>query len=303
MISRTDRIYYIDPIQDPTDSNTARILVLDEKREGHGLVNTVVKIKTRATIEGGRVWFSTEQGYHVRGAILNPIRLQNTTNVMALLGGDVFAVGVGGGQDSGNRLLRDFRRSDGKVIPAHNDDGSKRNVMMTKEWLQAAPWAYELMPVEGDSAEMVSAKVAVAKQKWEERRAMGVILMEGAVRDWLHHLDEIREDHNIPTPVFGGMVEGEVGMPSNVPVPRADDRTVRQAATLATLTDKLGATDPSSLTLMVPFSTLLPLNASTREAVMATAPATIIEHVRNKADDWSLTMGQYSLTPVLRSAS
>lgn len=218
MISKEDRMYFIDPLQPATARKTKadgtdlplQIVALRYRREHfkEDRLGTVINV-THQRVENNELWWVDSDGDYVYGAQLAD-RINGRGNVMAIVNDDLFYVGREGGEhhlgsSQYGSLLVDARRSDAKRLPGLPGNTLTYAAPMV---LRAAPWAHELMPVEGDSPEVVTAKVARAKQKFIQRHKKGEIYKEGMRRDWLHHLESLRADHDMPTPVFNVGVEG-----------------------------------------------------------------------------------------------
>lgn len=217
MISKEDRMYFIDPLQPSSVAKTKldgselplQVLALRFRRDAFKAdrIGSIVNV-THQRVDNNELWWVDADGDYVYGAQLAD-RHRGRGNLMAIINDDLFIVGRNGGEhhlgsSSHGSIISEARRSDGR-----RPMGVTGNMMYTAPLvLKAAPWAHDLMPVPGDNADVVTAKVARAKQMFIQRHKKGEIYKEGMRRDWLHHLETLREDHDMPTPVFNVGVEG-----------------------------------------------------------------------------------------------
>jgi hypothetical protein len=215
MISKEERMYFIDPLQPAQVRRTnmagealsPEVLVLRYRRPGlkEDRIGSVVPV-THQRLDSGEVWWVDSDGDYLYGAQVVD-RIGGRGNVMAIVSDELFIVGRLGGEHhaGGGVIINNARRSDGKRFPGLADT---HLTYVSNKSVSAAPWAHELMPVPGDSDEVVAAKVARAKQQFIQRRKKGEIYKEGMRRDWLNHLDTLRPNHDMPTPVFSVGIEG-----------------------------------------------------------------------------------------------
>jgi len=218
MISKEDRMYFIDPLQPSAVRKTKadgselplEILALRYRRDNfkQDRIGTVIPV-THQRVDNNELWWVDADGDYVYGAQLSD-RGQGRTDLMAIVDDDLFYVGRNGGEhyngsSAFGSFIVDAKRSDGKRLPGR--PGSSFTYL-ARRVIKAAPWASTLMPVPGDTQEVIDAKVARAKQRYIQRRKKGEIYKEGLRRDWLHHLERLRPDHDLPTPRFHVGVEG-----------------------------------------------------------------------------------------------
>lgn len=211
-------MYFIDPLQPATVRKTKadgsdlplQIVALRYRRDNFKTdrLGSIINV-THQRVENNELWWVDGDGDYVYGAQLAD-RVNGRGNLMAILNDDVFVVGLAGGEhhlgsSRFGSLLVDARRSDGRRIPGLQTGHLTLPAPLV---FKAAPWAHALMPAPGDSEAVVTAKVARAKQKFIQRHKKGEIYKEGMRRDWLHHLETLRADHDMPTPVFNVGVEG-----------------------------------------------------------------------------------------------
>ncbi len=233
MISKEDRMYYIDPLQPAqVRKNKAdgtelplRIVALRYRRDTHKQENigSIVEV-THQRVENNELWWVDTDGDYVYGAQLCD-RVQGRGAIMSIVNDDLFYVGQHGGEhhlgsSQYGTLMTSAVRSDGKVFRSSNEATSFTYV--SSAVFKAASWARGLMPAEGDTEEVVTAKVARAKQLFVQRHKKGEIYKEGMRRDWLHHLEGLRADHDMPTPVFNVGIEGTFLTTSSGNVPLAE---------------------------------------------------------------------------------
>jgi hypothetical protein len=294
MITAADLKFYLDPVQDMTLS-ASRVYVTEEMSAHYNRSHMDKIVNVRAYVErsGGRCWWVTDDGDYVGGAPISD-DAQHYVKHVGIIDGGVFVVGELYGVSGGMATLQQCRRSDNAARPGRG--GTQYRV---KEWMRAAPWATELMPEKGDTNEVITAKRDLAKARWKRRNAMRVIVSESMDRNWNNDLDELREEHGIPTGVFGAYVEGHamlsVGRNSSVRFAELDDD---ERAKVARLTRSTPVTLDQRINVPVEF--LAPLTLRGDAAFTSVSSASVTAAARKKFDDYSLTIGSFSMTPVLR---
>lgn len=212
MIPLTAMKYYLDPTI-PAAGDTEYGYVIASIRPS--LVGTFVKLKKTVNLSGGRLQSITEDGYYVDAVPVN--RTDQYGPVVGLFGApdtvhSRFGVGRVRTHVSAEVLqAQQVLFSDGTRTPDIDPAGGMRAPFRT--WLPAAPWALELMPVPGDTAEVVDAKVNVARLRWTELHRLAVLDGEGRERDWENDLDELRREHDwIPEFTYGPLVSATVNL-------------------------------------------------------------------------------------------
>jgi hypothetical protein len=298
MIPASDMKFYLDPVQDMT-LKAARLYVTEEAYpRGRGsAVGTIVDVKENSfDSSAGKYWWVTDDGQFVRGAPISR-NSPNYSQHVSLLDDGVFIVGEYYGTASNGEvgILAGCVRSDGKVRPGR---GSQYRV---ENWMKAASWASALMPAPGDSVDVIAAKVALAKEKYKRRNAMRVILSEAMERDWNTDLESLREDHNIPHPTFGAYVDAEALLSIGAsPRVETESLTEDERAKVARLTGRL-AMRSLEQRVAVPVKFMAGLTISPGSSPTAINASTIASAARARFDDYSINIGSYSLTPILRT--
>lgn len=286
MISKKDRIYFIDPLQPAQVKKTKadgtalplRIVALRYRRDSHKQENigSVIEV-THQRVDNNELWWVDTEGDYVYGAQVVD-RVHGRSPIMAIVNDDLFYVGGHGGEHHlGSSLfgtmLTTALRSDGKVITSH--DGPHSFTYVSKSIVKAASWARGLMPAEGDTPEVIEAKVARAKQMFIQRHKKGEIYKEGMRRDWLHHLEELRNDHDLPAPVFNVGVEGVLLSTASDSVSLGDlsqtqrDRIAPIANNSVIRTDSNIRDDQAQQFIGRPFTVVTSQTASNHDAMMA----------------------------------
>jgi hypothetical protein len=218
MISKEERMYYVDPIQPATPRRLSangnpldlEVFALRYRRDGfkQDRVGTIVPV-THQRVDAHELWWVDADGDYVYGAQVAD-RITGRGDVMVIVSDDLFYVGRSSGEHNlgagrYGTVVTTVVRSDGKkLMGQHHANFS----MLSERVVKAAPWARELMPATGDTQEVVDAKVLRAKQNYIQRQRKGEIYKEGMRRDWLHHLATLRPDHDMPVPTFNVGVEG-----------------------------------------------------------------------------------------------
>jgi hypothetical protein len=309
MITATDRMYYIDPVQDPSMTST-EVYVLREKypRTFNSHAGTITKVVGRV-YDDGHLWWKTEDGVHVDGAPVSPKEIVSYVPTMGILNDDVFVVGEGyGTQDADGDhprvLIRSAVRSDGKRL-ATPGGGTVSSYPVTR-WVKAAPWAVELMPSVRDSAESVERKVAAAKERFRRRAAEVVILREAIVRDWTDDLPSLG-DHGyegMPSATFSLHVTADVLVPTGDPVPVTDLPEETRAAMEAVRAKSLAGSAVPTRTrqrVEVPADFLVRTAVTSMEEIQAVPRQSIISAAYAQLG-YGVELGAYTARPVLRTA-
>jgi hypothetical protein len=285
MISKADRVYYIDPIQPPEVTKTLvdgtplelQIVPTRYRRENFNLdkLGTVIDVQHQR-LDAQELWWVDATGDYVYGAQLVD-RIRGRGTLMAIVNDDLFYVGRNGGEhhlgaSTRGSILADARRSDGKRFTT-----GTMTSYVSRRVLKAAPWAHELMPVPGDNETVVAAKVARAKQLFTQRQKKGEIYKEGMKRDWLHHLETLRPTHDMPRPTFRVGVEGLYLASGRDPV-EISTLTQSQQERLSPISDRTavrpngGPRDGYATTFAgAHFAVVTGLEASDQSALMSTS--------------------------------
>lgn len=207
MLSTTDMKYYTDPIVTP-DLKAKSILVSQVKYDRHSnLIGQVVNVKGHI-VEHTKVWWVTEGGNYVTGPSVGSQAVARYSVVLAKYG-DMFVCGETARRRSATdpvRLLHNIRTSTGESVP-HG------GYLPVTEWVKAASWAHEYMPVAGDSPEVIAAKLACAKRQWEIRYAKSEIMAEGVVREWTEDLKRLQKAGVMYTGMYGAFCTGTALIP------------------------------------------------------------------------------------------
>lgn len=212
MIPLTAMKYYLDPTI-PASGDTEFGYVIASIRPA--LVGTFVKLKKTVNLSGGRLQSITEDGYYVDAVPVN--RPTYYGPVVGLAGApDTVHTRFGAGRvrthiSAGILQAQQVLFSDGTRTPDIDPSTGMRAPF--RAWMAAAPWALELMPVPGDTAEVVDAKVNVARLRWTELHRLAVLDGEGRERDWENDLEELRRMHDwIPEFTYGPLVNATVNL-------------------------------------------------------------------------------------------
>jgi|ERR671926_450648 hypothetical protein len=296
ILTNSDRMYFIDPIQDAS-IEAKHLLVLDNQRQNLSWNNTVVPVKGKRW-SGGRFWWVSEAGDYVTGAPLNYENQRGAT--VGLLEDGSFCVGTATSTDGRWVRIQNAKRSD-LLVPAV-DLEERNRVVYAPQWCKAAPWAGELMPVPTDSDAVAEAKLALAKEMWRQRNIARVLMTEGGARDWLTHLDDLREDgwsDVLPTPLFGAYVTGNVMVVDQyIGISEVGDshkRSMIEALQAKSL-------DPRDMTraYSVGVTFLVPSNASTEDEFSGLSHDFMERAARTYFGDYNVRLGDYQTKAVLR---
>jgi hypothetical protein len=297
MYPATNRMHFIDPVQDAA-VDTKRVLVLRSSGGWDGrLINTIVHVRKQRHFDGYHVWYVTNDGYHVQGAPINPPTLSLYQPVLGILSDDVFVVGTMNSRPYGTshpvvriqRPMRSDRRTLGGTheLPAHH----------AETWVKAAPWAPRLMPLPTDGIQVATAKLNLAEQLFKMRKAQAEIIVQGTMRQHDEDLENLTQDHDLPTPIFGALVRGSAFIPANENLGPETLDQVRAAA---------GAVDGMALSRQAyakvgDFSFVYPSDVRSREDVENYNLPAINRYARNLLQHSDAMLGAASLTPILRN--
>lgn len=244
MLSRAEMLYYTPPVATPMQPGLARtsqsttptrLFVTDTVYDrNHHLVGTIVTLKTDTTVNNGKPWRTTTDGTYVTGHPVNNVG--SYRQVIGLVAGreDIFYYGElelihSDGELVGGKLSTSLNSLNEYADPTTaNRRGS--SVHLTS-WVEAAPWAGELMPRPTDTAATIRAKAELAKERWLFNRAVGDMAQEGFQRGWEGNLEELQNDLTyLPKVQVGAVVEGTVLIPTGQQVRRTDLDTDAAAA-------------------------------------------------------------------------
>jgi hypothetical protein len=298
-LTLAQRKFFIDPIQDPL-AEAKSILVLEE-RYGRGVYANKITDVRSITTYNNRVWWVSDVGDYVAGAPLNPVNLAYGTEIMGILSDDLFVIGTYNGVRSDSRGLNINRsiRSDQMVLPSVSTDVT----VTAKTWVLAAPWARELMPLPTDNAAVTNAKLALAEQRWDQRRAKAVILQEALYRDWWDDMEGLAENHDMLEPRLGGLFSGGVLIKVAAATP-TDGLTDTQREELKAKTDRALSAGAFSSTYSQTQMTLpVRVTVTKPDELGDVDRGSVVNQVRNAIGDYYAVVGDYTLSPVLRSAA
>lgn len=293
-----ERNFYIDPAQDRSLTPT-HVLVMRTYAFRRLRIGEVVEVKAKKDYAGSQEWFVTMDGDYVDGApIIHSDLNPYGATLMSLGEGGKFWLGRAGRAryNPGEVVLDGVESSDGHQLPT--DIGSPS--MRFQHVVKAAPWARQLLPAAGDSEEVARAKVSLAEAKWKTRRAKTVISLEGITRGWTKDLEELRGSHDLPTLTLGVKYEGTITVndPTNT---STVDRTVAN-----TLALRLGieASDVSAQPVIsLSLARALDLTVTGAESLDSISIDRVRRSLRSVMGDYSINPRDYTLSPVLRSAS
>lgn len=277
-IEMKDMLYYLDPVQQPiartkrtngTPITEQKIVAFRYRRADlnerkMAKLGTVIPV-THQRVEQNQLWWVDEDGDHVQGAQVLLDQYGYRQQLVGIIDDETFAVGQHSETIGEHSILTTALRSDGKrtVPSATNDRAVAVGTML------AAPWARDLMPRAGDTQEVVDQKVLLAKQKFLQRQKLSQIYVEGISRDWLEHLQEVRDKgHHMPAPSFQIGVTGTALFASTtVADDELDESALVRANALRNIPIKPTNSTSAQRFYGIPFVTVTTATASTLEAV------------------------------------
>jgi len=294
VLTLEDMKYYIDPIAAPYE-DTTKVYVQQVRHERtHSMVGKIINVKGVGEIEGHRMWYTTENGYYVYGASAGSPSVGRYSMVVAQVG-DIWAFGEQAARlrkgSANHRNLGSVRFSNGKRMPGNA-------YLPVTNWIEAAGWAYECMPADGDSEEVVAAKLALAKQRWQTRHAKLEVMRQGLTRGWTKDLRELQEKGVMFRGKYGARVTGIAlmsVMPDTVTLDEGHKMLVDQMKESSIVTNK----GNQSAFVGVPVRFYAPLNVDTFEQAAAPSSDLLNSYLRNKPGFQHTVMGASTATPVL----
>lgn len=301
MMTKADAIYFIDPIGDDA-AKAKKVLVTDEYYGRENFKDEVRTVKQHRTMMGGKLWYTDEaSGNYIYGIPVSPTT-SDYKEVIAI-DGDVVLLGMSSSimETAEEILLANVLRSDRLTVPGVGAElrGERR---MVSDWMHAAPWARDLFPAVDDSDEVVALKLEVAKEKHRHRKAHGEILRQSVARNWSDELQELREKHgSLPTPVYAALVNADLFLETTETINvDTEDMKSKMAELQARAVSSVSAARPA-VTVNTTF--IAPCAMSDTEKVQGLQSTHVQSYARDYFNDYSLRVGSYSITPVLRSAS
>jgi hypothetical protein len=298
-LTPAQRRFYIDPVQDATII-TDQILVTEERSSRQFHIDKVVAVRPKRFLDQGRHWWITEGGDYVYGAPVNPADLSYRP-VIAPGGDGWFYLGNASRRLTDGYVVTGMLRSDGRRLPGEHGIVSTMEATLPVV-VKAASWAGELFPQHGDSDEVVRAKLALAEQRWNHRRAKAEIIRQGIHRGWHDDLVELRDSGKLPSATFGATYKGKVMIEAANP-PAADSLSLRDNNRLQELRDAAKVTNTDRPAVMLGIDVDVPLQSTFEEfdEVRKMPLSTVIHDLRNAVNDYTAMPGLHAITPVLRS--
>ena len=292
------RRFFIDPVQDPTIECT-RLLVTEERTTRGTHLDKIVNVRPKRTTVGARVWWVTEGGDHVAGAPVNPTNLMSHQRIIAPGGEGWFWLGNVGRRTGDVHVTGEARRSDGKTLPGLH--GNRVFTFETRDAVRAASWAAELVPLSGDSDEVALAKLQLAEQRWNQRRAKAEIIRQGLQRGWEDDLQDLRDSGKLPSATFGAYYKGGALVVASTPA-----LSVRDAGRIEAYREAMPGVTPGGDVLSyigLEVDTPLGIHVESFDDIRKLPTSSLRDALRSAVNDYSAIPGEYQLTPVLRSVA
>ena len=214
MISINDALWFAEPIPNALHSNKIaeplRVYVTREilPRTGDSaLVGKIVTATKRLHVHEG-ICYQVD-GRIVEGHAVSPRRHQridDTKDVLVIFGDNSWGIARFSFMPARSNeftFVTDVVRSDGVRFPP----GVRVKV---KDWVPAASWARELMPLAQEPEAVTTKRVAAARYRFLRRRALGVVLREAREREWYEDLVDHMRANGVPlgSPVWHALVSG-----------------------------------------------------------------------------------------------
>lgn len=302
MFTMKDMLYYTMPAPTPITA-VDKLFVTDAAydRNSH-VVGTIVQIKEGYTVLNGKVWRTSEDGTYVTGHDLGrPFGYGQ--HVVGTVDGDddKFFLGFFREMDRHGKMamISDVYNSRAEyILPSM--EGYYANRVRLNHWTPAAPWATVLMPRPGDNHGTITAKLELAKAKWEMNRAVLEMAHEGYQRGWTDELKELHGNSDLdflPRPRLGVMLNGDVLLPSGERRPSLDSMSAEQQAKITAIRSKstiAGAVQDPRIPVTVALPLSLQLDPEEMD-IVATTHA-VRAKAREVLDDPDITLGSHSLS-------
>lgn len=297
-LTNEQRKFFIDPIQDGLAD--VKQLLVTEERYGRGTYLHKVTDVTGICTDNNRIWWKTAARDYVVGAPVNP-HFSYDQPVIGILSDDLFVVGLYNGRAHDNTVsLTRTIRSDMRSVPLFAGEGL---AMRVPTCVAAAPWAVELMPKPGDPDSVTNAKLALAKQRWEQRYAKGIIIQQALYRDWWDDMETLQEDHDLPSPRLGALFEGNAMVQLSHTLP-TDSLTDEQKEMLAARQARaFGASSSSGMFTAVRMTLPVRVQVNKPADLQEIRHDSVLQNVRSALGDYNTSIADYTLSPVLRSAA
>lgn len=306
MLTLEQRKWFIDPLPDPMAGLGAeRILAtasFNSAYRGYANLNKVVNVRKDKRHESLlRLWYIDEDGNYIDGPSVNTIR-SGYTIAMGIISDDLFVIGETTYDfDDSYMILRNCMRSDQKVLPGADYSGV---TMRVDTWVQVASWARELMPLPTDTPDAVSAKLNLAKQKWEQRHAKIEVIRQACQRGWDEHFVPLQDDHDFPKPHFGANVSANILVPVNN-YTSLEDQPRRVASQIEAITAR-SSTTPDLRATSVEVNVTYPSRsalADSRHGLQDLPDHIYMRDAQDYFQNTSLRISNRNTAPILRSTS
>lgn len=299
LIPDSYRKYFLTPMQDPF-ATSDKVFVFRERTQRGLYIDKITEVKGRSMYDY-HLWWTTTGGDYVDGAAVSPLNLPTYQPMMGIIGENLFVIGTGVGVDSQGRMkIESARRSDGVRIASGN--GRWVDTYYVRTWLQAAPWARDMMPAEGDTSSTVSQKLSIAKQKFETALAEVCILRESQARSWEDDLEDL--DYSLPKPTYALHVDGTVFVATGQQVEVDALTEDRQAMIRKARENSIGggyAPARMETQIPVPASFLVRTSITDLDDVKDVSEYTIVNAARERLDIPVMSVVRGSTIPFIRS--
>lgn len=212
MTSIHNPLHFTEALPNPLHTNpTTRVFVTREilPRPNDPLIGTIIT-PDKTAHDSAAFWFGVD-GRGVEGHVISPVnagpRTVDGDDVIVLFGEGKWGVGryLSTVSTTNRAVVTDIIRNDGVRFPVGMN-------IPASAWVPAAPWARELMPLEGEPVDVTEARASVAERRWLLRRAHGVVLREARTRNWYEDYLNGAEDAGLTVPhgVWNPAIEGEM---------------------------------------------------------------------------------------------
>jgi hypothetical protein len=297
MYPATNLTHFVDPMQDIT-VEVEKVLVQRTYRDEEVPIGSIVEVQTKRYFDGYTIWYTTKGGDYVQGAPVSP-PMSSGMPVVGIVRDDLFVVGVLGEAPFGTITpfvrINNVMRSDRQTLGGQEFSTRACHV---QQWVKAAPWAERLLPTVRDGVGAASAKLQLAEQLYRKRMALAVIINQLVMRELEDDLEDLTENHSLPSPTFGAIVSASAFLPT--PTELDGDALDRSRAVAAKAGDGTVSRIAYSRTSL---SFMYPGDAENREQVQAFSVNHLSRHAAKVLDAEGICISDPTITPALRGLS
>jgi hypothetical protein len=296
MYPATNLTHFVDPVQDIT-VEVEKVLVQRTYRDEEVPIGSIVEVQPKRYFDGYTIWYTTKGGDYVQGAPISP-PMSSGMPVVGIVSDDLFVVGVMGEAPFSTApfvRINGVMRSDRQTLGGQEFSTRACHV---QQWVKAAPWAERLLPTVTDGVGAASAKLQLAEQLYRKRMALAVIINQLVMRELEEDLEDLTENHSLPSPTFGALVSASAFLPTGM---RLEGEAMDPARAVAKRAGDATASSVAYCRISVSF--MYPGDAENREQVSAFNVNLLSRHAAKALDAEGICISDPTTTPALRGLS